>query len=171
MLHGTVQSALTAALTRLQTFADSDPYQLGLVQADLARAEAALLSTPSSKIDFENAVVELKESWAGVCAIGLEIDLRASRALATNQGSAYCVNEILKEAIGNAVRHGGANGVVAKITRDRDDFIDLEIQNDGTAPRKGWKKGIGSRMLDDITTSWSLERSGRLTTLTARLPL
>jgi hypothetical protein len=171
MLHGTVQSALTAALTRLQTFSEGDPYQVSLVMADLERAEKALSSLPAEEIDFEKATAELKEAWAGVCAIGLEIDLRASRALATNQGSAYCVNEILKEAIGNAVRHGGANGVVAKITRDRDDFIDLEIQNDGTAPRKGWKKGIGSRMLDDITTSWSLERSGRLTTLTARLPL
>lgn len=171
MLHGTVQSALTAALTRLQTFADSDPYQLGLVQADLERAEAALLSNPSNTIDFEKAVAELRESWAGVCAIRFDVDLRASRALVTNQGSAYCVNEILKEAVGNAVRHGGATGVAAKITRIKDDFIDLEIQNDGKAPRKGWKKGIGSRMLDDITTSWSLERSGRLTTLTARLPL
>jgi hypothetical protein len=171
MLHGTVQSALTAALTRLQTFSESDPYQVSLVMADLERAEKALSSLPAEEIDFDKATAELKEAWAGVCAIGLEIDLRASRALATNQGSAYCVNEILKEAIGNAVRHGGANGVVAKITRDRDDFIDLEIQNDGSAPRKGWKKGIGSRMLDDITTSWSLDRSGRLTTLTARLPL
>jgi signal transduction histidine kinase len=171
MLHGTVQSALTAALTRLQTFSEGDPYQVSLVMADLERAEKALSSLPAEEIDFEKATAELKEAWAGVCAIGLEIDLRASRALASNQGTAYCVNEILKEAIGNAVRHGGATGVVAKITRDRDDFIDLEIQNDGTAPRKGWKKGIGSRMLDDITTSWSLERSGRLTTLTARLPL
>ena len=171
MLHGTVQSALTAALTRLQTFSESDPYQVSLVMADLERAEKALSSLPAEEIDFEKATAELKEAWAGVCAIGLDIDLRASRALATNQGSAYCVNEILKEAIGNAVRHGGANGVVAKITRDRDDFIDLEIQNDGSAPRKGWKKGIGSRMLDDITTSWSLDRSGRLTTLKARLPL
>ena len=171
MLHGTVQSALTAALTRLQTFADSDPYQIRLVQEDLQRAEQALLSTPSNAIDFDKAMLELKDAWLGVCAIGFDVDLRASRALSTNQGSAYCVNEILKEAIGNAVRHGGANGVVAKITRDKDDFIDLEIQNDGSAPRKGWKKGIGSRMLDDIAVSWSLTRSGRLTTLKARLPL
>jgi hypothetical protein len=171
MLHGTVQSALTAALTRLQTFSESDPYQVSLVMADLERAEKALSSLPADEIDFEKSASELKEAWAGVCALGLEVDLRASRALATNKGSAYCVNEILKEAIGNAVRHGGANGVVAKITRDKDDFIDLEIQNDGSAPRKGWKKGIGSRMLDDITVSWSLTRSGQLTTLKARLPL
>ena len=171
MLHGTVQSALTAALTRLQTFADSDPYQIKLIQGDLERAEKALLSTPSAAIDFEHAVAELRESWIGVCAVSIEADLRASRALATNQGSAYCVNEILKEAIGNAVRHGGATAAVAKITREKDDFIDIQIQNDGSAPKKGWKKGIGSRMLDDITLNWSLTRSGRLTTLTARLPL
>ncbi len=129
------------------------------------------MSTPTTSIDFEKSMQELKESWVGVCSIALEVDLRASRALATNQGTAYCVNEILKEAVGNAVRHGGATGVLAKISREKDDFIDIEIQNDGTAPRKGWKKGIGSRMLDDITLNWSLTRSGRLTTLTARLPL
>ena len=171
MLHGTVQSALTAALTRLQTFAESDPYQVSLVQADLERAERALQTLPANEIDFEQSSKDLKEAWAGVCAITIDVDLRASRALAGNQGSAYCVNEILKEAVGNAVRHGSATAVLAKITRDKDDFIDLVIQNDGTAPNKRAKKGIGSRMLDDITIKWSLGRSGKLTTLTARLPL
>ena len=171
MLHGTVQSALTAALTRLQTFAESDPYQVSLVQADLERAEKALQSVPANEIDFEKAAAELTDSWAGVCAITIRVDMRASRALVTNQGTAYCVNEILKEAIGNAVRHGGATAALVNITRLEDDFIDIEVQNDGSAPGKRRKKGIGSRMLDDITFRWSLERSGRLTTLKARLPL
>jgi hypothetical protein len=171
MLHGTVQSALTAALTRLQTFAESDPYQVSLVQADLERAEKALTTVPSHELDFDKAMQELKESWAGVCSITIDTDMRAQRALTTNLGSAYCVNEILKEAVGNAVRHGSASAVLVRITRDKDDFIDLSIQNDGSAPPKRRKKGIGSRMLDDITFSWFLERSGRLTTLNARLPL
>ena len=171
MLHGTVQSALTAALTRLQTFAESDPYQVSLVQADLERAEKALTTVPSHELDFDKAMQELKDSWAGVCSITIDTDMRAQRALTTNLGIAYCVNEILKEAVGNAVRHGSASAVLVRITRDKDDFIDLSIQNDGSAPPKRRKKGIGSRMLDDITFSWSLERSGRLTTLNARLPL
>ncbi len=171
MLHGTVQSALTAALTRLQTFAESDPYQVSLIQADLERAEKALQTVPSNDIDFDKAAIELKEAWAGVCAITINVDLRASRALVTNLGSAYCVNEIVKEAIGNAVRHGTATAAMVSITRQKDDFIDIEVQNDGTAPPKRRKGGIGSRMLDDITISWSLARSGRLTTLRARLPL
>ena len=171
MLHGTVQSALTAALTRLQTFAESDPYQVSLVQADLERAEKALQSMPTNEINFEKASAELVESWAGVCSITIKVDMRASRALTTNLGSAYCVNEILKEAIGNAVRHGSATAVLVNVTREEDDFLDVKIQNDGSAPPKRRKKGIGSRMLDDITLNWSLERSGRLTTLRARLPL
>jgi hypothetical protein len=171
VLHGTVQSALTAALTRLQTFAESDPYQVSLVQADLERAEIALQTVPSNEIDFDKAAVDLKEAWAGVCAITVKVDMRASRALVTNQGSAYCVNEILKEAIGNAVRHGTATAALVSITREEDDYLDIEVQNDGVAPPKRRKGGIGSRMLDDITTSWDLDRSGRLTTLKARLPL
>lgn len=171
MLHGTVQSALTAALTRLQTFSDSDPYQSALVRADLERAEKALSSEPETTIDFTEAVLELKQAWQGVCAVTVEVDLRADRALQLNQGSAYCVNEILKEAIGNAVRHGGANAVRAVIARVDDDVLDIEIQNDGKSLPKKWKKGIGSRMLDDITTDWTLRHSGRLTTLTARLPI
>jgi len=171
MLHGTVQSALTAALTRLQTFAESDPYQVSLVQADLERAEKALQTLPSTEIDFESAFNELQESWSGVCAITVNVDMRASRAMVTNRSSAYCVNEILKEAIGNAVRHGTATATLVSITRELDDFIDIEVQNDGGAPPKRRKGGIGSRMLDDITIDWSLTRSGRLTTLKARLPL
>lgn len=171
MLHGTVQSALTAALTRLQTFSDSDPYQSALVRADLQRAEKALSSVPETTIDFNEAVLELKQAWEGVCSVTVELDLRAERALQSNQGSAYCVNEILKEAVGNAVRHGGANAVRAVISRFDDDIVDIEIQNDGKPLPKKRTKGIGSRMLDDITTEWNLSHSGRLTTLTARLPI
>jgi nitrate/nitrite-specific signal transduction histidine kinase len=142
-----------------------------LVQGDLERAEKALQTLPSNEIDFESAMGELQDSWAGVCAITVNVDMRASRAMTNNQGSAYCVNEILKEAIGNAVRHGTATAALVSITREKDDFIDIEVQNDGGAPPKRRKGGIGSRMLDDITVSWSLARSGRLTTLKARLPL
>lgn len=171
MLHGTVQSALTAALTRLQTFTDNDPYQASLVRADLERAEVALTSLPTTDVDFDSAVAELKASWIGVCKVFVDADMRARRALEQVSGAAYCVNEIIKEAIGNAVRHGEATATQVSITREEDDILDIKIQNDGKPVGKRWKKGIGSRMLDDITVEWSLTSSGRLTTLTARLPI
>jgi len=171
LLHGTVQSALTAALTRLQTFSDSDPYQSSLVRSDLQRAEDALQTIPSGEIDFALSIQELKEAWEGVCALKVSVDMRAERALKLNHGTAYCVHEIVKEAVGNAVRHGSATAVQVEIGRTEDDVIDVKIQNNGTAPRKSRKRGIGSRMMDDITLEWSLSRTGKLTTLKARLPI
>jgi hypothetical protein len=171
MLHGTVQAALTAALTRLQTFTDNDPYQASLIRADLERAEKALRTVPNTDVDFSAAVEELKSAWKGVCAVFVDVDMRAERALQLNSGTAYCVNEIVKEAVGNAVRHGGATGVQVTISRIEDDVLDIRIQNDGKAVPKNFKKGIGSRMLDDITLEWRLESSGKLTTLSARLPI
>lgn len=171
MLHGTVQAALTAALTRLQTFTDNDPYQASLIRADLERAEKALRTVPNTDVDFAAAVEELKSAWKGVCAVFVDVDMRAERALQLISGTAYCVNEIVKEAVGNAVRHGGATGVQVTISRIDDDVLDIRIQNDGKAVPKNFAKGIGSRMLDDITMAWSLESSGKLTTLTARLPI
>lgn len=171
LLHGTVQSALTAALTRLQTFSDTDPYQSSLVRSDLQRAEDALQTIPSGEIDFALSIQELKEAWQGVCALKVSVDMRAERALKLNHGTAYCVHEIVKEAVGNAVRHGSATAVQVEIGRTEDDVIDVKIQNNGTAPRKSRKRGIGSRMMDDITLEWSLSRTGKLTTLKARLPI
>lgn len=171
LLHGTVQSALTAALTRLQTFSDSDPYQSSLVRSDLQRAEDALQTIPSGEIDFALSIDELKEAWEGVCSLKVSVDMRADRALKLNHGTAYCVHEIIKEAIGNAVRHGSATAVQVEVTRNEDDILDVKIQNNGTAPRKSRKRGIGSRMLNDITLEWSLARTGKLTTLKARLPI
>jgi signal transduction histidine kinase len=172
MLHGTVQAALTAALTRLQTFSETDPYQASLVRADLDRAAKALQELPSDEIDFAEALEELKAAWDGVCSINVSVDMRAERALKSQRGTAYCVNEIAKEAIGNAVRHGGATAVSVKITRPQDDIIELEFENNGVpVTGRARKKGIGSRMLDDITLSWSLKREGKLTMLRATLPL
>lgn len=172
MLHGTVQAALTAALTRLQTFSETDPYQASLVRADLDRAAKALQEVPSDEIDFEESLEQLKTAWEGVCAINVSVDMRAERALKSQRGTAYCVNEIAKEAVGNAVRHGGATAVAIRITRPQDDLVVLEFENNGTpVSGRARKKGIGSRMLDDITLSWSLKRTGKLTTLKATLPL
>ena len=171
MLHGTVQGALTAALTRLKTFSDTDPYQAGLVRADLERVVKALQTIPSEEIDFDVALEELKASWEGICSIRVNVDMRAERALKVSDRAAYCVNEIMKEAIGNAVRHGEATAATIDIVRLEEDAIELQIQNNGKVPRKNRKKGIGSRMLDDITTEWTLSSSGKLTTLRASLPL
>ena len=83
-----------------------------------------------------------------------------------------CVNEIVKEAISNAVRHGDARTAQVSMKLAEDGVINLTVANDGYAPRIGVRKGLGGALLDELTVDWSLDFDSATdqTILTARLP-
>jgi two-component sensor histidine kinase len=173
VVHGSVQSALTAALTRLQSSPEPEQYMLNLVVEDLERARLALTATPSRKIDLPEAMRQLQATWRGICDIRTEISERGSRVLQKNNDACICVNEIIKEAVSNAVRHGEAKS--ATILIDRHDAFSLEItvSNDGLPLRDQQPLGVGSRLIEELTTDWSLEsnKATGLTVFKANLPL
>lgn len=170
LLHGTVQSALTAAISRLQTAEEIDGFTVQMVKQDLRRAELAINSSQTAVLDFDDAMNELKSVWQGICEIQIQVSERAKRALGRNTDSAFCVNEIAKEAISNAVRHGSASTAKIVIDRIEDDLIHVEISNDGISARTKEKLGIGSSMLNEICLNWSLTNKSRRVYLLANLP-
>lgn len=171
LLHGTVQSALTAAVARLQSAKDIDEFTVQMVNQDLKRAEQALNSEATAELNFELSIAELKNVWRGICDVRIEVSERAKRALLRNYDSAFCLNEIAKEAVSNAVRHGAAKSANIKIDRIEDDLLQVEIHNDGIAPRSKENPGIGSNMLDEICLRWSLSGKSKQVLLYAELPV
>jgi hypothetical protein len=172
VLHGSVQSSLTAALTRLQKAEQVDGVVLELVKQDLRRAEAAVDANLNDEIDLPSGLSELQEVWRGICEISIEISERAKRALARSHDSSFCVNEIVKEAVSNAVRHGDATSASVSIDRVTDDLLNVTVINNGSAPRvKEQQQGIGSDMLDEICLSWSLDVVKKKVRLVAELPV
>jgi signal transduction histidine kinase len=172
VLHGSVQSSLTAALTRLQKAEQVDGVVLELVKQDLRRAEAAVDANLNDEIDLPSGLSELQEVWRGICEISIEISERAKRALARGHDSSFCVNEIVKEAVSNAVRHGDATSASVSIDRVTDDLLNVTVINNGSAPRvKEQQQGIGSDMLDEICLSWSLDVVKKKVRLVAELPV
>lgn len=170
LLHGTVQSALTAAITRLQTTEEIDEFTVQMVKQDLRRAELAINSSQTAELNFDDAMNELKSVWHGICEIQIQVSERAKRALGRNTDSAFCVNEIAKEAISNAVRHGSASNAKIAIDRIQDDLIQVEISNDGISALSKEKQGIGSSMLNEICLNWSLTNKAKRVILSANLP-
>lgn len=171
LLHGTVQSALTAASTRLQTAQEIDEFTIQMVKQDLHRAESAINSSNTDTLNFDESIQELKLVWNGICDVTVQVSERAKRALQRNSDAAFCVNEIAKEAISNAVRHGSASTATIEIDRIEDDLIQIEVVNDGLASRPKERKGIGSSMLDEICLNWSLTNKSKLVYLSAELPI
>ena len=172
ILHGNVQSSLTAALTRLQNAKEVDGVLVELVKQDLVRAEKAVDSSLHDSINLMNGILELQEVWAGICEVKVSISERAKRALARSDDTSFCVNEILKEAVSNAVRHGDATEAKISIDRIDDDLLRIEVSNNGAPPSKGEStQGIGSDLLDEICLNWSLEGNRKKVQLIAELPV
>jgi signal transduction histidine kinase len=173
VVHGTVQAALTAAITRLSSEEPLEQYQIDLVKQDLKRASVALSQTPEADINLEAALSDIATTWSGICKIDFEFTERARRSLKRDANARMCVNEICKEAVSNAVRHGEAKKIQISIDRSADELLIIQVADDGRGFWGSTKPGVGSRMFDYLTISWSISnnRSIARTVLEARLPL
>jgi nitrate/nitrite-specific signal transduction histidine kinase len=173
VIHGDVQSALSAAVTRLQRTEKLEPYEIEMVKQDLQRAKLALTKPASREIDLSAGIDELVRAWSGVCEIKVEASARATRAIESNRDIRNCINEICKEAISNAVRHGNAKNAEITLSRDQDDVIQLEVCNDGHTILRDQPNGMGLSMIDDLSLKWQLtnERHKGKTCLVAELPI
>ena len=173
VVHGTVQSALTAAITRLGNDSEPEQFQVDLALSDLDRAAKALSQTPEIELDLSKALQNISSTWDGICQVRINITERATRALDRNSDARICVNEICKEAVSNAVRHGEAKRVDIEIDRSGDEILFLKASNDGRPIEKSAVPGLGSKMFEELTVDWSLttNRGAGQTVLEAQVPL
>jgi signal transduction histidine kinase len=171
VIHGTVQASLTAALTRLNA-PDADKKTLELAKKDLDRAIAALTNPPSAQLKFAAAIKDLADTWQGVCDIEIAIPADLKKVIAKDARLSMCVNEIFKEAISNAVRHGNARSANIAVRTLDGKLIEIEIINDGLPPSAAGRKGLGSALLDELAVDWQLSvvENRDQTVLLAHLP-
>jgi signal transduction histidine kinase len=155
-LHGSVQASLTAANMRILGAETIDEELLEKVRQDLVRATESLTNLDGPTIDLKTSVSDLVQLWQGVCEVKVSVDEDLLSAISLNQVTSHCINEIVKEGVSNAIRHGHAKYVEISILEESADSIRIEISNDGDADISE-RQGVGSQMLDEITMNWSRE--------------
>jgi signal transduction histidine kinase len=155
-LHGSVQASLTAANMRILGAQVIDEKLLEKVQQDLVRATESLTDLDGPTIDLKTSIADLVQLWQGVCEVEVSVDEAILNSMSDNQVTSHCINEIVKEGVSNAIRHGHAKYVEISILEDSADSIRIEISNDGDADISD-RQGVGSQMLDEITMNWSRE--------------
>jgi len=173
LLHGTVQSALTTAAIRAggkNQLTASD--QEAIVQ-DLNRAIVALRNPQAKDVIFENSLLELQQTWSGICSVETKVDPELLTALAGLADARLITNEVVKEAVSNAVKHGGATQATINLSLSADREILVNVSNNGAAPRPGAGAGIGTSIFDAVCLNYELTRdtSSELTQFQARIPL
>ncbi len=155
-LHGPVQARLAACAVAIDTAVqarDVDAYAAALLQAqEILHAPLAIETRPARERTIDDVLTDVVGLWRGLVDIEVVVDpLVAACAGAT----AYGVERIIEEGVTNAVRHGGATGIVIDVQPDGA-RIAVIVTDNGTGPGDG-EPGLGSIYLDEITdNAWSL---------------
>jgi signal transduction histidine kinase len=107
-------------------------------------------------IDLERELEALVKTWAGACDITFEIDATVRELLLADSNLAFCVNELSKEIVGNAFRHGGSNELHFSIEAGAESTVELIATSNGLPPAANPKPGVGLRMFDELSITWSM---------------
>lgn len=124
--------------------------------------------------NFEEFLQNNLALWEGVVEIKADISHEVFAALASDTYASAAAEEIWKEAVVNAVRHGKAQQIEisARLERSVSDqlLLVLEFVDDGIGPSDS-QQGMGSALFEQLTISKSLVREVGKTRLTATLTI
>jgi hypothetical protein len=171
VMHGSLQSALNAAVLQLGSASNPTPELIESVRSDIARALARVGFESGQNYSFEQAQQEISKIWAGTVETKWQVSPGALEALRKNPATSECLAEVLREAVSNASKHGKATKVEIAVNIENSVLV-LEATDNGSSSNTGKTQGLGTELLDDVCSSWSLEpdpNSGMI--LTARLAL
>jgi signal transduction histidine kinase len=120
---------------------------------------------------FEQAQQEISKIWAGTIETKWQVAPQALEALRKNPATSECLAEVLREAVSNASKHGKASRMEIAVIIE-DSTLVLQAIDNGSSLKTGKTQGLGTELLDDVCSSWSLganEKTGMI--LIARFAL
>ena len=173
ILHGPVQEAITASLLRVNTSG------AGLLDADNLEALKSRISNALDRIGqptvstevLNTSLADLVELWEDVVTIHIDISEQSRRYIQSDSVACSALIELIREACGNAIRHGSARNItVIASWNPTERAIELSINNDGAPLQDSLTAGLGTRMLDEMCLSWSRSQNGNQVELDAVIP-
>ena len=184
-VHGPVQDRLIAAWGVLERSDHGHPSDADLsAAADLIGEALELLgqgiANSSEAVDSPPTVAELVDGyaavWEGLVAIECSVAPETEESLARDPVASGAVGEVIREAIANAARHARSERISVSVTEETAGLVlvlvEADARNGATASSSSSegaaeRRGLGSRTLDQITHSWSLETLATGSRLTA----
>ena len=176
-LHGNVQSRLTAAALRLEAWArhpDSTTLPPVLDDVTTALGQVMMLLEEQGSVsptDVEDAVAAMTSVWNGVASTSLRFDAGTVAVLSTDPAACESVVEIVRECVGNAIRHGRARHLSIEVGPVDYASVLLRVDDDGRGLPHPTIPGLGSQLLDQVCLSWERTSQGTGTRVAARVPV
>lgn len=156
IVHGPVQSTLFATYLELSQVHDLDPAR----RNELARqVQSAILELASpgegGSMPFALVVRQLTDGWGDSIRFQTEIESVTSTKIDESPVTRSCAIEVLREAVNNAAKYGTGD-VEISIAMHGETLVAITVRNTVSSSYKENASGFGSKVLDEVTHSWSL---------------
>ena len=163
VIHGTVQSSVTLAITRMAG-ASKKPTKkmLEALRHDLQVAKAAIDRDLNTVVDLVASIRALEETWQGVCSVSVEICEELNEIANTPSELNFGLNELLKEMVSNAFRHGKATKIEIRLSTPEDKVIRIEAVNDGLPVPDDFNTNVGVAMYKELGVNWSIKSPNQM---------
>ena len=173
LLHGTVQSAVTAALMRSNASDGNRKAAKALIVADLNRAMEALRNPVPERLQLEERLEDLKKTWDGLVEITIELPDELAKEINTSRESVIVFNELLKEILSNSVRHGQSSIVQITFKQITPGEVKVLVLNNGTKPKKNAAQSVGTSIFNSLCLQTKLKwnKETQWTEFTALIPI
>ncbi len=169
LIHGTIQASLTIAASKATHATSITPGVLDDINQTLGSASRALEGFFEEDARIEELLEDITEAWAGVCEVTIDLDQSALHAVAEDPTSRMCVNEIVKELVSNAYRHGHASAVTVRGRLGTSGDLELDATNNGTPIDTDAEPGLGFSTITQLSSHWHIAANRR--GINATIPL
>jgi hypothetical protein len=154
-LHGGLQAKLQVLALQIEKGIEISPQFLVEVQGALFSAKE---KNQIIQVSIDDFLQEQKEFWDGVCEIKFSIKPAVSVRIDSNAVINECIREVVREAINNAIKHAKSSNIDIEINLSGNTTIDLSLIDSADQLATTSKDAsLGTKMLEELTDSWSIE--------------
>jgi signal transduction histidine kinase len=156
-IHGSVQAKFLAVALRIGGSVKLSKAELVAARNDIESSIAEVEGSVSGhSIPFASQFQTIAEAWDGVAKLHLEADGETLATLDSLPVARTCVLEVINEAVANAAKHSKAPTMNIELQENSDNQVVVSVWSAGKLATQAGRKGYGSQMLDEVTSSWSL---------------
>ncbi len=156
-IHGSVQARFLAVALRIASVPKLTDAILAEAKRDIESSiKDVSVSMEGPTGSFSEQFHTIVEAWDGVVKLTLTSEVETLEIINRFPVARACVLEVVGEAVSNAAKHSKAPAINIELRDHQFDQLVVSVWSAGKLSTQTTRKGYGSQMLDEVTSSWSL---------------
>ena len=172
-LHGQIQATMEASFLKLQnsiaTQGDTEKIKSEL-SANMTDSLGLLSETIGTPESLKSLFEKIAVMWDQIAAIEYRIAEGIIEKIQSDRICHVTISDLVTELTFNAIKHATATEIVVEISQENARTMKLLVTNNGKSYSETSRRGLGSKLLDDSTISWSRSSAAGKTITNCLIP-